>query len=446
VDEISQCKYACLTEETALDMQFVDQDVIVNGIVSDSWSPSSHSHLVDEFEGTSYFWLEPSEGETIGELQLFVTSGKDVSNPELLTEPLWDFYDYYEYYEYYEQSFGTELEVVYHCQRQGVVTMTLSIPVNEDNGSTKRLEVSWEKSCGSGVRFGLQVGTVELGNDVVEDGETKPEWKSGESVPAAVTLSTFYLSMEEGFGTQTYSPPQVSSSNPHVLVHSRGYASIANSISEEDYAHELTIVYECVGTGKATITVRIDIPPYSPVTWNWEKVCGGEIDGALEIGLSRGTSEVVRDGKLVESFKDWVSKATERKTDFFLYMSEDVKQIYEAILVTSSPGGVLRPVLEVDGSEPGYGFITGEPSKLTIFYGCLKKGDATVTVTIVLPPYKMIEFSWHKRCVRLSPTIDESVWTANQLLTLICVLTLAVVVSAFFIHRYTRQQNRKLNR
>lgn len=149
--------------------------------------------------------------------------------------------------------------------------MTLSIPVTEAGGSTKRHEISWEKSCGSGVRFGLQVGTVELGNDVIEDGETKAEWKSGESVPAAVSLSTFYLSMEEGFGTQTYTPPQVTSSNPHVLVHSRGYASIANSISEEDYAHELTVVYECVGTGRATITVRIDIPPYSPLSWSWEK-------------------------------------------------------------------------------------------------------------------------------------------------------------------------------
>lgn len=107
---------------------------------------------------------------------------------------------------------------------------------------------------------------------------------------------------------------------------------------------------------------------------------------------------------------------------------------------------------EVDG-----GLISATPRELTIYYNCQKKvclarlptvsasltprqGEGKMHVTLKLPLYESIEFSWKKQCgrtslslffshivctatdvaeVKMEPAVDTSVWTANQALLLL---------------------------
>ena len=42
--------------------------------------------------------------------------------------------------------------------------------------------------------------------------------------------------------------------------------------------------------------------------------------------------------------------------------------------------------------------MSSTPKTLEVLYNCRKKGTAEVTMSIVLPKYEMVEFSWEKEC------------------------------------------------
>ena len=89
------------------------------------------------------------------------------------------------------------------------------------------------------------------------------------------------------------------------------------------------------------------------------------------------------------------------------------------------------------------GQVGSDPKSLEVIYNCRKKGTAEVTVTIVLPRYEMVEFSWEKEC-GAKIVVTEKVWTANQLMVLFSMSALAVVAVITFV--YLRYKKRKAER
>lgn len=446
---------------TSLDLgyEYDSQNFIINNNkVHEDWLPSTHDMQVDEFESVSTFWVDLKESEVIESQKVKIISGEDIFSPILDGDLAWESQVQKEE----DEDFWIDLRVIYRCNTGGVGVLSVSLRVMDSvTGQVQELTFSWEKLCGEGVRLGMNVGTEEGTTDVIEDGETKNEWKGDKLVPRTVSFTSFYLFMDESFGSQTSEPPVVTSSNPVVLVHTRGYASLATEITDTAYPQELTIVYECLGVGTSLVTVSLMIPPFDTLVWSWTKSCGGEVLSGLKIGVTPGGDEVVSKGQPNFSFSSYKSQKDSAYQNFYLQIEDDDTkensysqsdifglggneqieyEVLETVLVTSSVSGIMRPIVEVNHGPLGPSIIDSrEPTVLTVYYGCLKKYQSLeVTVSILIQNHKMVEFTWKKECTRLTPSIDTSYWTANQILALITFMGIIAGISSYLLyHKYS---------
>jgi hypothetical protein len=169
-----------------------------------------------------------------------------------------------------------KLSVIYKCFKTGNRHIKVTIPwSNSRVGYEVNATFAWTKACVAGQdRFGLSVVT-EQNKAVVMDGVTTGEWNAANPqnvVGLRSDSSRFFLGVK--VGSQTYSAPKITVSQPFVVVTLLGNASTSN-IVEFGEVHVLEVKHDCVATnaGRAQVTIVYDIAPFNAITFSWIKDC-----------------------------------------------------------------------------------------------------------------------------------------------------------------------------
>lgn len=163
--------------------------------------------------------------------------------------------------------------VFYNCQREGAETevfssLELSLSVSNETA----VEFRWGKLCKSGVNKLLDLSYE------ANDGETVSFYNDFQRahaliVPPTVALTQLHMSIAAPAVYQRFEPASVSSSASKVVsVVARGIAG--NGTLTAGAPTILSIMYECLSLGKATIEVKIPVPPWSDLTASFRKDCG----------------------------------------------------------------------------------------------------------------------------------------------------------------------------
>jgi len=428
--------------------------VVTYGVVEPAWSEEVEGReQVGALWSTTVFYIDVFD-ESFSEptIEILGDNKDDVLSPFLDGDASLGYTFYTSGLDYDVESW--QLRVLYFCSGEGEVD--LKITVNYGTFSEESFEEGqeqfsksvswvWSKKCAKGVdgyRPGFTVVT-EYNGEPVKDGKADPQWHHT-STPEE-TSTTFFLWMTDGCtegscGTQTFSEPVVKSSEPWLYPFARGEASIENVLDQE--FQDLQIVYSCSSNGVAEVTVSIEIAPFHPVEFTWKKDCGGGARKGFDIGWEV-VSDVVSNGEVVEGWRvddDDTKLQTipvdQRTTTFWIRMGVQQKQQFSRPIVSHKPGKICRPT--VVGQFANGGIASDISTKLVVNYNCQQKGTPTLTMTLALPQYKAIEFSWKKECVKLPPLTEEG-FTANQLLLFFSLALAGVIgLSAFVYFQFIR--------
>lgn len=174
----------------------------------------------------------------------------------------------------YSQS-DAQLDVHYHCLRQGEATVTVTIPV----GVYADVVFSWRKVCKKEFVTGLMVGTSPTADDVVSDGhaqvlfDTSPSAEGRRMVVDKDTKeSTFFVATTNGKRVVDYKEPHVSADPPICSPRVSGVMRKGGELSAED-PQTISVRYNCAVGGSTVITMRIPLEDDSKeaITWAWRK-------------------------------------------------------------------------------------------------------------------------------------------------------------------------------
>jgi hypothetical protein len=193
----------------------------------------------------------------------------------------------------------------------------------------------------------------------------------------------------------------------------------------------LSIMYECLSIGKATVQVQIPVPPWADMAASFEKDCGGGTPGALSVGTSAATSDIIRKGVIVRRPPNLhalgrpgrlaptavpadVPRAVHDASFFIRHdgTGDDGPLHLADAVVTVDDTSVLRVLADgflsgsMRRSQSGGVLAAGESRKLSLHFVCLHEGRSKVTVSLPLLRYKTAEFSFTKDCA--TPAVREA--------------------------------------
>jgi len=436
----------------ALDVSIFTEDyyfpVVSDGETIKNFDVKSHTHIEDEYQSITKFDIDAMEGESFSPPMIEIVGAKvsdalfpedDVIALEIDGDSL-----FVDLYRQEEEEYAYELAVIYKCFKTGSRDIKVTIPYSQvdqvDNFFYEaNATFAWTKSCVAGQdRIGFSIVTEE-DEAVVIDGAATDEWSATAPVNTVGPhddSTRFYIGVNEG--SQTYSAPKVTVSQPFLTVQLRGEASTSNIVEFDDYDdyddgefQMLEVIYKCLTFGQAQVTLAYDISPFNPIKFGWKKDCGGGVQLGFDVATREGVAAAPDVVKNAETQEKWhpeshiaVVPKEERSTVFYVRMTgvDEISQFGKPIVTVKPP--IFKPRLAGDLGEGG--IVSSTPKTLEVLYNCRKKGTAEVTMSIVLPKYEMVEFSWEKECGARVVTAPRT-YTANQLLVLFCLSSLAVL-------------------
>ena len=379
--------------------------------------------------------------------------------------------------------------ITFHCLVDGQTMYTLTIPLLPLAPAIKpprsSITLSFLKGCnksdnvltaetgGVGIQ-GFRIGTTEGGNEVVHDGfpsihyygqkdRDDPNW-NGIIVPEEEVSSTFYLTYVggENIGEQalTFQPPMLVSHSSLVKPELSGSAAQGGQIKKNSAGLTLDLTYNCRVAGLVPITIVLLVND-GQIVFTVPKVCNGTLlpEGTLHkglnVGVTEGGSEVVKDGLVAPNWasgQDVIIREDEEVTRFWISMTDGVLQAIEPFvrahvsiaqptidhdmyvsvgaggeLLQETPdeeydegqdeaGGIMDAIqqalssikaLRENGSEQVGSelaedemddvYIDSRPAQLNVSYACFDQGSTPITFVM---PLKMgyLEWQWIKRC------------------------------------------------
>jgi len=453
----------------ALDVSIFTEDyyfpVVSDGETIKNFDPRFHTHVEDEYQSITKFDIDAMEGESFSPPSIEIVGAKvtdalfpedDVVALEIDGDSL-----FVDLYRQEEEEYAYELAVIYRCFKTGSRDIKVTIPYSQVDQVDQffyeaNATFAWTKSCVAGMdRVGFSIVT-EADEAVVIDGAPTEEWLANapmNTVGPHDDSTRFFIGVNEG--SQTYSAPKVSVSQPFLTVQLRGEASTSNIVEFDDYDdyddgefQMLEVIYKCLTFGQAVVTVSMDVPPFNSVKFAWKKDCGGGVKSGFDVSTREGISSVPDVVKDAETQEKWhpdshsaVVPKDEKSTIFYMRMtgSEELSQFGKPIVTVKPP--IFKPRLAGDLGEGG--IVTSIPKTLEVIYNCRKKGNAEVTMSIVLPKYEMVEFSWEKECGARIVTAPK-VYTANQLMVLFTMSTLSIIAVLVFVYlRFKKRRSEK---
>jgi len=430
------------------------------GVPSPGWDslikPKTYSNYVSvaqflftETSNEEYYYL--SVQEVFAPPQLKVESGADVIDPYVFGVAA-DGY-FLEGGTYWEEL--PDLNVFFNCKKEGNAIVSLTIQTSlllGESGTTQTINETvkfyFEKECSSpGFREGFSIGNRDgSSDDVVKHGVVQQRWtvesyyfldKNPIVFEPKDQLSTFHISISNPlYGNQFYFAPIVSIEDDDMLeVQVRGNAQ--NGGIAVGMPESLVLVYDCLQDGDTEITVTIPLQDYfGDIQFGFTKVCkapedDNQMPGTINIGASRSDYAGIVSDSITSLF--WLPEsptieisADEILTNFYVStQSGKSQQILKPIISVNPPTAFG---VTISGNIRDGGIVTGSPQHFTLNYICDRVAEATVVVTIKMPHAKTVEFSFVKKCKALKRHTDH-VWTANQLLGILIVCSIAIVVA-----------------
>lgn len=201
-----------------------------------------------------------------------------------------------------------------------------------------------------------------------------------------------------------------------VDVQVRGNA--ANGGIATGMAETLVLLYDCLKQGETHVSIRISLGFHGSIEFGFTKSCTIKkesdvgMPGLINIGTSRSDYSGVVTNSVVSPL--WqrtgptvVVNVTEILTNFFVSTVSGKSQELYAPLISVNPSNAFRATLS--GTIRDGGVVTGSPQHFTVNYICDRASEGIVTVTVKMPHAKTVEFSYIKKCRKITapPHIRE---------------------------------------
>jgi len=447
-----------------------------NGELEKGWDKPAESILytkyisVAEFVFSSsddaYVYYGPSIEETMSAPKVEVEVGSDIVQP-ILTGDAKEGYRFDGSSPYEEIP---HLNVIFNCQKNGKAILSLTvevIKVEQDVEDAKpvkeEIKFYFSKECSNsdGHRKGFHVGKNAV-NDVVNHGMVQTKWLVDSSdeveadsavIPDNEEYSYFTIAISSpAYGNQYYFAPEIFVEDDDVAsVTVRGSASGGVANSNPSVTEAFYLVYECHSEGTTRITVSISLGFYGTLRFGFLKACsvvGAPVDGnnapvsglsnpgLINVGTSRSEYASIVDQSVTSLYWDVVTSTVVIDRD----------EIFTNFYISTKSGEtqqVLKPIVTIDppvfgvslsGSFRDGGVATGAPSLLTVNYLCNRVSEANVIVTLKLPGFRTVEFSYLKKCKALKRHKGH-VWTANQVMIIFVAFVVSVGLCGFCYYR-----------
>mmetsp|Transcript_975 Transcript_975/g.3042 ORF Transcript_975/g.3042 Transcript_975/m.3042 type:complete len:536 (-) Transcript_975:6-1613(-) len=303
---------------------------------------------------------------------------------------------------YLDNDLDGAIQIRYNCasSKNQVSVITFNFLVTKSHSVTFR----WLKVCGGGKN-----DKVELGYKT-EDEEKKnvPFTDSTDLVVPPYDPSTnIYIKLKKPAKLQTYEAPIVTTDTDLVNATVRGFG--AKGLELRLFNSEFTVNYECHGEVTANIKLQVGLPPFDPLVATWKKECSGaeeettavNASAPLDIGVSSGVYNVMKDGKAVENFRYEFDSETDgselyrfpenvHAVTFYLRNTRDdgIPLNIHAAAVTVRDRGVLY----ADAQFVSTDVLPGKEMRLPVRLVCLREGVSSALVTLSTVKYGNVEF------------------------------------------------------
>ncbi|KAL6066874.1 hypothetical protein QOT17_009238 [Balamuthia mandrillaris] len=428
--------------------------------VVDRWGYEGHSYQEGVYSSVTSFAVLVDErvSEAFGDMKaaIIIDQSNNVTEDEVLKLHTTGDALIGNLVEGYDEFVEFTLTVTYECLRPGTRTIGASVIVTNSFGFIKYLNFYWSKTCGSGPRKGLRIGMEgDTFDSVVRDGKPVPGWQFTDM--AGRSMVTFYLSLEEGAGSQYLPAPTLINGSPEHLSASMVEASRATTLTDNE-VQRVSVFYTCKGSGVIPLSITYKLGSFDSVSFAWQKSCdGGLRDGFHVSSVSPSSSSSFREGDIYHNGKledpwnpaltassSFVVPADVFFTDFWVRSELAGKTIYferPLLTVSQQQGNVLTA--EVQGREHYFANAEGN-QRLRVHYRCKQAGTARITLTVVFTDrHHPVEWSWIKQCAKLKPLppAEPHYITANKAMFIFCVTVACVGGLGYAV--YQRYQQRK---
>jgi hypothetical protein len=323
--------------------------------------------------------------------------------------------------------------VLYRCAKGESGFSAIALRIQSALNGSEALVLRWGKECRSGVNKLLDVAYLSASGNVVS--LYTPPRSEQLVIPPTSAVTEMHVSVLPPVLAQPFLPAEVFSDDPGVVkVSLRGDSG--NGTVVAGVATVMSIMYECVALGNATVLFRLPVPPWDDLAATLIKDCGGGVPRTLCIGTEPGKSNVVMNGtrvarrerirlfgpngriKVPISVADVAQKKHE-STFFVRHVGtvDDGPLHFSNAVVTVDQPLLLRVLVQgyLSGndvwSKAGNVLEAGASRELTLHYVCLREGIATVVVSLSLLRYRNVEFQFTKDCA--APVSREGVSLLN---------------------------------
>jgi len=251
---------------------------------------------------------------------------------------------------------------------------------------------------------GFDIGTQPGGVDVVRNGEAQSsKWTDGFATAAKPT-GQLYVHMANGSAPQAFS---VSVSVDATYNEAKCTPSVSPTSGTATPAGvPVTVTYNCQDVGATRIFFKVTFPggAYAEIDLFWLKYNGN----ALDVVSLVNSTQAVTAGVATPAFSSnptFLRDAHVMSDTFLLRLHPNLLPLtkYE----TFKDGGAIQAVCSEHRCGPAlsgtattaYHIYPTDTFSLTVTYNCGDNdGPATVTVTVEMPPFGTVTFSWLKYC------------------------------------------------
>ncbi|GAB0495250.1 hypothetical protein MMPV_006549 [Pyropia vietnamensis] len=299
------------------------------------------------------------------------------------------------------------------------------------------VRLRWVKRCGGGPNTLVDILYADDDGQEMPFGETKVVGQPAilTTIGPMESATRVMLHLRSPAQTLDYAVPTVTSSDSSILgVELRGGPVVTAGTLSADAPAELRVLYTCVRSGEADVSLRLRIPPWDDLTARWQKDCGGSVPFGLDVRLVAGggvpADALVMEGGVVQpafavdentstpalgadsgAYHTFPAAVTEVT---FVLTNNGAHLHLASVALTVADPHVLVASVEAPSSRGSAGLFglggppylgpsgvvleRGDSARLKVRLVCIRAGPATVLITLPSMAYAHVEWGFVKVC------------------------------------------------
>eukprot|EP01130_Rhizamoeba_saxonica_P018146 TRINITY_DN899_c0_g1_i1.p1 TRINITY_DN899_c0_g1~~TRINITY_DN899_c0_g1_i1.p1 ORF type:complete len:1349 (+),score=274.49 TRINITY_DN899_c0_g1_i1:398-4048(+) len=302
-------------------------DVVKNGVYTEKWGLKTYNHTEDGSTIQISFWIWMEKGSIpIPIEKIYISQIGAECDPRII----------------YDLKSVTDVPqkftVDYNCISGSISIFTVGVKMDDEYSDPS---FRWIKRIG-GIRKGFNIGTSMLKDDVVRNGIVLPPWQwnpeAEKIVGEWVKASEFYIWMSDNSFTQLFGKPKIISSSCKFDILGKaengGVASTNGTL--------LLVNYQCNKISSSIFQVDVDISPFQPVSFYWQKISNGKqlgINIVVDEEPYYGSEIVVINGRTQDQWNPKVGPLAtvttqDIRTNFTLSITDSKFKKYESVNIS----------------------------------------------------------------------------------------------------------------